>query len=199
MRIGIFGGTFAPPHNGHLILAAEMCFQMQLDRLLWVLTPEPPHKLKQPVSPMEIRRELVQAAIDGDAAFCLSTVEIDRAGPHYSVDTVKILSAQHPGDGLFFMIGGDSLRDLPTWYEPQQLVDLCEGFGVMRRPEDDIDLKSLEVELPGIGSKVHFIQAPLLQISSTDIRNRIASRSHFRYYLPEAVYRLIIRNHWYNA
>jgi nicotinate-nucleotide adenylyltransferase len=197
MRIGIFGGTFDPPHMGHLILAAEMCHQLQLARLLWVVTPQPPHKLKQPVSPLDDRLQMVSAAIGGDPSFVISRVEIDRPGPHYSVDTVQQLKVQYPGDELFFMIGGDSLRDLPTWYRPQELVDGCAGFGVMHRPDETLDLDQLEQLLPGLKSKVNFIKAPLLQISSTDIRQRIASGRHFRYYLPQVVYQLIEQNGWY--
>jgi len=199
MRIGIFGGTFDPPHNGHLILASEMYAQLSLDLLLWVLTPVPPHKLSIPVSSVETRKKLVLKAIEGDASFQLSTAEIDRPGPHYSVDTVKILKKQYPKDDLFFMIGGDSLNHLPTWFNPKELIDFCTGFGVMRRPEDDIDMELLEQELPGIRGKVHFIEAPLLQISSSDIRYRIANKKPIRYYLPEAVYRLIIENNWYGS
>ena len=118
MRIGIFGGTFDPPHLGHLILADEAHAQLELDRLLWVLTPDPPHKLHQSITPLVDRLDMLRATIAGNNAFELSMVDIERAGPHYAVDTLLILGRSYPGDALIYVMGGDSLRDLPTWYRP---------------------------------------------------------------------------------
>jgi nicotinate-nucleotide adenylyltransferase len=190
-RIGVFGGTFDPPHVGHLILAAEARDQLGLDRVLWVVTPEPPHKTGRAISPLSIRMELVQAAIFQDAGFVLSRVEVDRPGPHYSADTVQILAKQNPGVALFYLMGGDSLHDLPAWIRPQQFIACLAGIGVMRRPQDFVDLPWLERALPGITAKIHFVDAPLLEISSSSIRERIAEGRHFRYFLPSAVYDLI--------
>ncbi len=191
MRVGIFGGTFDPPHLGHLILADEALHQLKLERLLWVLTPNPPHKQGQTISLWQQRLKLVQAALADNPAFEISRVDVDRPGPHYAVDTVRLLYSQLPGDELVYLLGGDSLRDLPTWYQPQELVRLCAQFGVMRRLSDEIDLKKLEIKLPGVGTKVHFIEAPLLEISSSDIRERAASGQPFRYFLSPAVYDLV--------
>jgi nicotinate-nucleotide adenylyltransferase len=191
MRVGIFGGTFDPPHLGHLILADEALHQLKLERLLWVLTPDPPHKQGQTISPWQQRFKLVQAALADNPVFEISRVDVDRPGPHYAVDTVRLLHDQLPGEELFYLMGGDSLHDLPTWYQPQELVRLCAQFAVMHRPTDAIDLQTLEVLLPGIGAKVHFIEAPLLEISSSDIRERAVSGQPFRYFLSPAVYNLI--------
>jgi nicotinate-nucleotide adenylyltransferase len=193
VRIGIFGGTFDPPHVGHLILAAEARDQLALDRVLWVVTPNPPHKRDRAISPLEVRLELVWAALEWDTAsrdrgFEISTVEIDRPAPHYSVDTVQLLREQHPGAALFYLMGGDSLHDLPSWKRPKALIACLEGIGVMRRPQDSIDLPGLERTLPGVTARLHFVDAPLLEISSTDIRERIAAGRHYRYFLPQAVY-----------
>ena len=187
MRIGIFGGTFDPPHVGHLILAAEARSRLRLDKVLWVLTPNPPHKAGREISPVNVRLDLVQAAIGADAQFEVSQVEIDRPGPHYSVDTVKLLAQQFPGAKLFYLMGGDSLHDLPDWMRPQELLAALDGIGVMRRPADFVDLPRLERILPGIVAKVHFIDAPLLEISSSSIRERVAMGLHYRYFLPPAV------------
>ena len=187
MRIGIFGGTFDPPHVGHLILAAEARSRLRLDKVLWVLTPDPPHKQGREISPVPVRMELVQAAIGADEQFEVSRVEIDRPGPHYSVDTVKVLARQFPGAKLFYLMGGDSLHDLPDWMRPQELLAALDGIGVMRRPADFVDLPRLERILPGVVAKVHFIDAPLLEISSTSIRERVAMGRHYRYFLPPAV------------
>lgn len=188
---GIFGGTFDPPHLGHLILAAEACHQLQLSRLLWVLTPTPPHKQNQTITPLAARLELIQAALADNPLFELSTVEIDRPGPHFAVDTVRLLAQQNPGAGMVYLMGGDSLRDLPTWRQPQELVAACAMLGVMRRPQDEVDLPALEKQLPGLTGRVRFISAPLLEISSREIRRRIASGEPHRYYLQPQVAALI--------
>ena len=197
-RIGIFGGTFDPPHLGHLILASEAQTQLELDRLLWILTPEPPHKQDQDITPIEDRLAMVRLAIADNPDFELSRIELDRPGPHYTLDTIKIVSEQNPGADIVPIIGGDSLRDLPKWHQPQELVYACHWIGVMRRPSDDeTNLEALERELPGISSKVHYVDAPLLEIASREIRNRIASGRSVRYYLPTPVYEYIEQNHLY--
>lgn len=197
MRIGIFGGTFDPPHLGHLILAAEAYDQLRLDRLLWVLTPDPPHKQGMIIHPIAQRMEMVMAALGDDPAFELSRIEIDRPGPHYAEDTVHLLGEEYPRADLFYLMGGDSLHALHTWHEPQEFIAACSGLGVMRRPGDEIDLKLIEARLPGISEKVLFIDAPLLEISARQIRYRIANRKPFRYYLPPPVYQLIQDKNYY--
>ncbi len=197
MKIGIFGGTFDPPHIGHQILAAEARHQLGLDRVLWVLTPDPPHKQGQEISPAEIRLELVRAAIQGEPGFELSRVDLDRPGPHYSIDTVSLLRAQYPGAELFFLIGSDSLHDLPTWHTPQEFVAACDGLAVMQREHETVDLDLLELLLPGLGPKLHFISAPLFQVASSEIRARIHDGAPYRYFLPESVYRIIIEKKYY--
>lgn len=191
MKVGIFGGTFDPPHVGHLVLAAEASDQLQLDRVLWVLTPSPPHKPEQPVTDVDLRLEMLQAAIAGEHAFQLSRVDIDRPAPYYARDTMRLLQNEHPGDRLIYLMGGDSLRDLPDWHQPQEFLDECSAIGVMLRPGAQIDLPALEKSLPGISDKVRLIGTPLLEISSTDIRKRVAQERHYRYFLPGAVYRII--------
>ncbi len=199
MRIGIFGGTFDPPHVGHLILAAEALEQLKLDRLLWVLTPEPPHKQDQPITPLAARLELVMAAILDNPAFELSRIEIDRQGPHFAVDTVHLLANQFPGAELIYLIGGDSLRDLPTWHNPQGLIAAVSQLGVMRRPDARINLARLERMLPGLSAKTIYIDAPRIEISSSLVRQRAAEGRDFRYYLPEQVYRLVDGMHLYQT
>ncbi len=197
MNLGIFGGTFDPPHLGHLILSEEALDQLGLDRLLWVLTPDPPHKQDQAVSAVDRRLELVRAAIGDNPAFELSRVDLDRPGPHYSLDTVLLLAKQFPGAELTYLIGGDSLHDLPAWHCPRDLLAACSALGVMRRPDDRVDLEGLESELPGLRAKLRWIDAPLLEISSHEIRQRVAEGRPFRYYLPEKVYRLVMEQELY--
>lgn len=197
MRLGIFGGTFDPPHVGHLILAAEAFEQLHLDRLLWVLTPDPPHKQNQIISNEKMRLELLRLAISDSPQFELSRVELDRPGPHYALDTVRLLREQFPGWELFYLIGGDSLRDMPTWHEPQALVRAVDAFGVMRRPGVAFDMPALEATLPGITQKVIFLDVPLLEISSTEIRARLAQGRTARYYLLPRVYERIVKKGYY--
>jgi nicotinate-nucleotide adenylyltransferase len=191
VRLGIFGGTFDPPHIGHLILAAETRAQLELDRLLWVLTPEPPHKRHQHITPLQTRLELLHAALHDDPGFEISTVDMDRPGPHFACDTVRILADLHPQANLTDVMGGDSLHDLPRWRQPGELLARLASLGVMRRPGDAVDLNALERQLPGVSAKVRFIEAPLLTIAASDIRQRIAEGRPYRYYLPAAVYELI--------
>jgi len=191
MRVGVFGGTFDPPHLGHLILAAEAADQLLLDRLLWVLTPDPPHKQTIPVTPAEIRLRLVEAAIADNPLFELSRIDLDRPGPQYSVDTIRLLKEQSPQAEFFFLMGGDSLHDLPTWRHAAEFIDLCTGIGVMRRPSDEVDLTDLFDLYPRLSVKLHFIDVPLLEISSSQIRQRVSAGKPYRYYLPQPVYELI--------
>ncbi|MFH1524500.1 MAG: nicotinate-nucleotide adenylyltransferase [Chloroflexota bacterium] len=195
--IGIFGGTFDPPHLGHLTLAAEARAQLSFDRLLWVLTPDPPHKQNQPIAPLEHRLAMLKLAIADNPSFEFSTVEMDRPGPHYAVDTVKILADQNPGSELVHLMGGDSLRDLPTWYHPTAFIAACHLIGVMRRPGDAIDLPALEKVLPGLTGKIRFVEAPLLDIAAREIRVRVAEGRPFREFLPSGVYVYIVEHNLY--
>jgi nicotinate-nucleotide adenylyltransferase len=192
MRVGIFGGTFDPPHLGHLILAAEARHQLKLEKLLFVLTPDPPHKQDRLITPLPDRLAMLTVAIADNPAFELSRVEVDRPGPHYAVDTVRLLKKEFPDDTLIYLMGGDSLRDLPIdWYKPEEFVKACDFLGVMRRPQDEIDIERLEEEIPGVSAKIEFMNAPLLEIASRQIRRRVAEGRPYRYYLPEAVDQIV--------
>ena len=190
-RIGIFGGTFDPPHIGHLILAAEAQGQFGLDRVLWVLTPEPPHKRGSPITDIGVRLEMLRAAIGNDSDFVLSRVDIDRPAPHYAVDTMAALHEEYPDGEFIYLMGGDSLGDLPSWHDPNRFLELCEGLAVMCRPGEPVDIQALEVLLPGIREKVNILQAPLLEISSSEIRRRVKQGMPYRYYLPKRVHWII--------
>jgi len=196
--IGIFGGTFDPPHIGHLILAAESRAQLHLDRLLWVLTPDPPHKQGRSIAPLDHRLAMVKLAIAGNPQFELSTVELSRTGPHYALDTVNILAGQYPGAELVYLMGGDSLRDLPTWHRSVDFVSACHRIGVMRRPGAAFDLNALEKILPGLSSKVRFVGSPLIDIAAHEVRTRISAGQPFRYFLLPGVYEYIIEHNLYH-
>jgi nicotinate-nucleotide adenylyltransferase len=196
-RLGIFGGTFDPPHIGHQILAAEALFQLDLDRVLWVLTPNPPHKRGQKISPLHTRLKMVQAAIGDGVDFQVSRVEIDRPPPHYAVDTVRLLQKEFPHAKIVYLMGGDSLRDLPSWHAVQKFVAACHSLGVMRRPGAKIDLDALQTRIPTIAANIRFVEAPLIEISASQIRSRIRQGKPFRYYVPAAVYQIIQEENLY--
>lgn len=196
-QIGLFGGTFDPPHLGHLILASEAFSQLRLDRLLWILTPDPPHKQNQVITPVEHRLAMVDLAIQDEPRFELSRVELDRPGPHYTLDTVEAIAEKYPDADITPIIGGDSLRDLPTWHKPKELLYACHWVGVMRRPGEEPNLQELENKLPGISAKIHYVDAPLLEIASREIRNRVADGRPYRYYLPFPVFEYINEHRLY--
>ena len=197
MRTGVFGGTFDPPHIAHLILADECRHQLRLERVLWVLTQTPPHKLGQEISPLDQRLALLQAALDGESAFVLSRADIDRPAPHYAVDTLRILRAEYPGDTLVYLMGGDSLRDLPSWHAPRQFAAACDEIGVMRRPGAQVELDEVTRQIPELLEKLRWVDTPLIGISASEVRRRIREGAPYRHYLPPAVAGLIASRGWY--
>jgi nicotinate-nucleotide adenylyltransferase len=198
-RIGLFGGTFDPPHLAHLLLASEAAYQFELARALWVLTPNPPHKDNDPITALAHRLAMLELAIADNPVFELSRLELDRPGPHYSLDTIKLLAAQEPDAEITLLIGGDSLNDLPTWRSPSDLLAAVRQIGVMRRPGDSVDLSALEEKLPGLSDKVKFVDTLLQDISSTEIRRRVRSGEPYRYYVLPAVYEYILEHRLYRA
>jgi nicotinate-nucleotide adenylyltransferase len=190
-RLGIFGGTFDPPHIGHRILAAEAYYQLELDRLLWVLTPHPPHKPITQITPLHHRSDMLTATIADDPCFEFCDVDINRPGPHYAFETVQILREQQPKAELIYLMGADSLRDLHTWRNPHELVEEVSALGVMVRPGVELNSVDIEFKIPGLSAKLKFINAPLIDISASEIRHRIAHGLPFRYLVPTPVYRII--------
>jgi len=198
-KIGIFGGTFDPPHIGHLILASEAVHQLHLSRLLWVLAPDPPHKQEQPITPFPHRLEMLKRMIADNPMFEISRLEIDRAGPHYTIDTMRLLEIQEPEADIILLLGGDSLRDIPNWRRSAELVAAVSKIGVMRRPGDPFDMPGLEAKIPGITEKVIFIDALLQNLSAHEIRRRVMSGEVYRYYVLPPVYEYIELNHLYRG
>ena len=191
MRVGVFGGTFDPPHMAHLILAEEAHFQLDLERILWVLTPVSPMKPGLQISPWKQRFELLEAALVDNPKFEISRVDIDRAAPHFAFETLRILGERYPADDIVFLMGGDSLRDLPQWEKPEKLLSNCKEIGVMRRPGSEINMPELERMIPCLSLKVKWIEAPLLEISGSLIRKRLRLGEPVRYFLPDGVYQII--------
>ena len=196
-RIGIFGGTFDPPHLGHLILACEVRAQLNLDRLLWMLTPDPPHKQDREISAVAHRKEMVALAIGGNPNFELSLVEAERPGPHFSVDTVRIIRERNLGAEIIYLMGGDSLQNLHLWHRSADFIAACDEIGVMRRHEEPVDPSAFQEVIKGLAGKIHIVDAPLLEIASREIRRRIREGLPSRYYLPREVYEYILEKELY--
>ena len=196
MKIGIFGGTFDPPHNGHLALASAARDELGLDKVLWVPAADPPHKQGREISPAADRLALVRAAIAGRPGFEVSRVDLDRPGPHFTADTLALLARRHPGAELVFVMGGDSLRDLPTWGRPHEIV-AGATLAVLRRPGDRVDLPALEAVLPGLTRKVQFIDEPPMGLSAHAIRERVRAGQPLDGLVPPKVARLIAQRGLY--
>jgi nicotinate-nucleotide adenylyltransferase len=175
-RIGILGGTFDPIHVGHLVVAEDCWFQLQLDEVLFVPAGAPPHKRGRPVSAAEDRVAMLELAIAGNSHFRLSRADVDRLGISYSVDTVRTIQAEvGPEARLFFIIGNDSLADLPSWHEPSLLLDLCQIVAVNRPGYPPFDLGRLEPVLPRARERITVLEVPSLDVAASDIRRRVAA------------------------
>ena len=140
---------------------------------------------------------MVEAAIAGNSAFLLSRVDLDRQPPYYAAESLEILRERRPEDELFYLIGADSLCDLPDWYQPQRLLDNLDGVGVMPRPGAQPDLEQLAGYFPGIDEQVIYLPAPRVDISSSLIRERAANNQPYRYFLPEAVRAILVEEKLY--
>ena len=190
MRVGVFGGTFDPVHMGHLILAEQCREQARLDELLFVPAAAPPHKRDQSLTPFEKRVEMLALAIAGNPAFRIDELEREREGPSYTVDTLAALRARRPHDELCFLIGSDSLHDFSLWYQPQRILELAELLVVARA---DWPLFTPEVFRgtmklgDDFALRYQVIDAPLITLSSRDIRHRLREGRTVRYMIPRAV------------
>lgn len=200
-RIGIMGGTFDPIHYGHLVVAEEVRTRLDLTEMLFIPTGDPPHKPGRSITPAHHRAAMTQLAIASNSFFALSNVEIERSGPSYSTDTLRILRDRLGTQvGLYFVIGWDSLEEIHHWHEPQGLLSLLTALVVVRRPgyEEEPEYKAaLEQRLPGISQRLLVIPAPQLDISATDLRQRVIEGRPIKYQTPEAVEHYIIEHELY--
>lgn len=187
MRLGVFGGTFDPVHYGHLVAAEEVRYRLRLDKVLFVPAGMPPHKLDHDITPTRHRVAMLELAIASNPGFALSRVDIDRHGPCYTVDTLALLHEEYgPGTELFFLMGMDSLADLLTWKEPERLIRLA-WLVVVGRPGFQADVNELNRVLPGAAERICIVDTPLMEVSSSDIRQRVQQGAPIRYQVPEAV------------
>ena len=186
-RVGLLGGTFDPIHLGHLILGEEAWEQLDLDRVVFLPAGLPPHKLEEPILAAEHRAAMVRLAIEDNEHFILSKADLERPGPHYTVDTLKILGEQWQAKTtIFLLLGMDSLEAILSWHEPHELIRMSL-LAVARRPGFTVDLDRLERDLPGIRDRLLFFNMPEVGISSTDLRGRVREGRSIRYQVPRGV------------
>ncbi len=192
MNIGVLGGTFDPIHKGHLIIAEEVRTRLNLAEVVFVPAGLPWLKPDKPISAVEHRVEMVRLAIADKSYLKLSTVDIERAGSSYTVETIADLQGQTGAeDELFLILGWDSLAELPQWHEPSRLIKMCHLMAVPRPGYPRPKLKSLEASIPGISQRIMFLDAPEIDISASNIRDRVAKGLSVRHLVPEPVNRYI--------
>lgn len=198
-RVGIFGGSFNPLHQGHLIIAEFASESIGLDLVLFTPVVDPPHKDGSAFMPIEHRCRMINMAITDNDRFHLSMVDAKRPGPHYSVDTVQIIGAQFPDADLYFVMGGDSLKSFPKWHQPEEIIKHC-CLAVMRRPSSrPVQPDMHEDVLPGLKDRVAMIEAPPIGISSTRIREQLGAGRSARYLVPQTVLNYINENNLYRG
>ena len=190
MKVGLFGGTFNPPHLGHLVCAQEACSQLGLDRVVWMPVYSPPHKEALGDPGVDVRVELCRRAVEGDERFVVSRLEADVPGRSYTVDTLRRLHESSPEDELTFIMGGDMAHALPTWHEPEAVLSLAM-LGVAER--EGIRRADIVEQLAGLAGadRIRFFDMPRLDISSSEIRRRVAAGRPIRYLVPDAVHAFI--------
>lgn len=197
-RIGVLGGTFDPPHKGHLALAENARAALCLSRLLFVPAADPPHKRGQPVTPAASRVAMLGRALSGRPGLCLSRLDIDRPGPHYSLDTMRLLREARPAAEFWFVMGADSLRDLPTWHRPLELVRLCR-LAVAPRPGVNARADMHADVLPGLEQRVDLLDAALMPHASHEIAAMLRAGEDVSALLPAAVLKYIDERGLYRA
>ncbi len=198
MNIGVLGGTFDPVHNGHLIVAEEAKTQLNLVEIIFVPAGQPWLKAAKPISPAEHRLQMLRLAIADKPYFKLSTIEIERTGPSYTIDTIAELRDKLGSeDEFFFILGWDSLAELPQWREPSRLIKMCYLVAVPRPGYPRPKLKTLEVIIRGLSQRVMLMKEPEIDISASAIRERVARGLSIRHLVPEPVNRYIKEHRLY--
>ncbi len=188
-RIGILGGTFDPIHYGHLAIAEEARWQLELARVFFVPAARQPLKGRHHV-PAEHRLAMTRLATGDNPCFEVCDLEVRRAGPSYTIDTIAALEAQNPGAELVFVVGADVLNDLHRWHAIDRLLALCR-FAIFTRPGYALDLAPVETVLPTARGCLQAVVGPALDIAATDLRRRLAENAPVRYQMPDTVIRYI--------
>ncbi len=192
MNIGVLGGTFDPVHNGHLILADVAEENLNLSEILFIPAGQPWLKAERVITPAEHRLQMLRLALDGRPRFRISEMEIERPGPTYTIDTINALkSGPYAEDELFFILGQDTLMQIPQWHDVADLIQLCHLVAAPRPGVKKPDFKALQAEVPGIKQRIMLMKEPKVDINATDIRERVAKGLSVRHLVPEPVNRYI--------
>ncbi len=198
VKVGLLGGTFDPPHVGHLIVAEQARAQLGLDQVWFTPVGQPPHKQDRSVSDAVHRVAMTHLAITGNPGFTLCLDDVSRPGPHYTLTLMAHLRNHHPQHQWHMIIGSDSLMDLPKWHQPIALVDQVR-LAVAHRPGSQPNVTQLESIIPGLHSKIDWIHSPLVHVSSSDLRSRFAAKLPLRYAVPDGVIDYITTKRLYRA
>lgn len=200
MKMGVLGGTFDPIHRAHLVVAGEVRERLDLAEVIFVPAGRPRLKKDRPITTAEHRLEMVRLAIARRSGFTVSTIEIERAGPSYTVDTIAELRQRLASeDEIFFILGWDNVTALPQWREPSRLIEMCRLVAVPRPGYSLPDLNALEKPVPGISRRVLMMGRPEIDISSSEIRERVARGQSIRRLVPRPVERYISEHRLYLA
>lgn len=194
MKIGILGGTFDPPHMGHLIVAEHVRDRLGLEKILFIPAVIPPHKQKRAdITSPEVRLEMLRLALAGNPEFEASDIEVRRGGVSYTVDTLKELRLRHPSDALFLMIGMDNVAEFHLWKDPEMIMRIAHVV-VMTRPGFQP-----ENAAQGVMKSMSVCDVPEIEISSREIRNRVRGGQSIRYLVPTTVLDFIAENRLYRG
>jgi nicotinate-nucleotide adenylyltransferase len=196
-RIGVLGGTFDPPHVGHLWLAALAADALDLDRVLFMPAAQPPHKGERLISKGTDRLLMTRLAIHTDPIFELSALEMERPGPSYTIDSVAELKRLYPDAELFLVMAADSLAQVDTWRQPDRLLDEIDWAVGPRSGTDLPDRSGLEDRFGDRAARIHLLAGPALDVSSSEVRRRVAAGHTIRYLVPREVEELIIARKLY--
>lgn len=189
-RIGVFGGTFDPVHYGHLALAEAIGQALDLERVIFYPAGSPPHKPGAPVSDPQDRFRMTELALAGNERFSISNLDLAGDAPSYTVDLLRDIQSQLPHTTLELIIGADSLRDFPTWRDPEGIVRLCR-LAVGARPGVEIDPEEVIGRVPALRDRLDLVETPRLDISATEIRRRVSEGRSIRYLTPDPVWNYI--------
>jgi nicotinate-nucleotide adenylyltransferase len=196
-RVGLLGGTFNPPHIGHLVCAQEAWWQLGLDRVLLVPVHTPPHKEAEEDPGVDARVELCELAVGDDPRFGVSRIEADVPGRSWTVDTLRSLHERHPEHALTFIVGGDMAHSLPAWREPEAILELAELAVAEREGVRREDIADRLGGLRGAPERVRFFAMPRIDVSSSLVRRRAAAGQPIRYLVPDAVAAAVERTEMY--
>lgn len=199
MRLGVLGGTFDPVHRGHLALAGAARDELGLEQVLFVPAGQPWRKTGQEIGANGDRLAMLRLALEGDPSFEIATLELERSGPSYTADTLEALAAQRRGDELYFIVGQDALADLPNWVRPERILELAR-LAVARRPEVSAEaLEEAQRRVPRLRERVFWLKMPPVEVSATEIRERVGRGQPIRGMVAPAVERYIQQHGLYRA